>query len=402
MFSRLFRCVIQPFRQGFSSQKGTGSVRSLSGVAFKQVKSSYKRSVLVGVVSAGCLSFLVYKTTASCLDAGEALSCNLYMADPITSLDEISKKKEDMKFKMELFCLKLQRQVCHALEEIDGSKFMVDKWSRKEGGGGVSCVLQDGTVFEKAGVNVSVVHGQLPPAAVQQMRTRGKKLKEGEKLPFWAVGISSVVHPKNPHCPTVHFNFRYFEIDDGTGNTQWWFGGGTDLTPAYLVENDVIHFHQVLKNACNDHDKSYYRKFKLWCDAYFNVTHRGERRGVGGIFFDDIDSPSQEKAFAFIKSCGNAVIPSYVPIIRRHVNDEFTEDEKCWQQLRRGRYVEFNLVHDRGTKFGLFTPGARIESILMSLPLTARWQYRHEPSPTSKEGELVKVLREPKHWIPMD
>ncbi|XP_062511889.1 oxygen-dependent coproporphyrinogen-III oxidase, mitochondrial-like [Corticium candelabrum] len=329
--------------------------------------------------------------------------CPLYMADTITPKEELQKNRNEMKYRMELLCMKLQRQFCHALEEVDGGKFFVDCWTRQEGGGGISCVLQDGQVFEKAGVNISVVHGMLPPAAVQQMKSRGKSFKQSEgKLPFSAVGISSVIHPHSPHMPTVHFNFRYFEVEESDGNRQWWFGGGTDLTPCYLVEDDVVHFHSTLKNACDQHNETYYPEFKKWCDDYFVVTHRGERRGVGGIFFDDLDSPSQEEVFSFIKSCTNAIIPAYVPIIKKHVNDYHTDEQKRWQQLRRGRYVEFNLVHDRGTKFGLFTPGARIESILMSLPLTSRWEYMHKPAEGSPEAELLTVLQNPKDWISSD
>ncbi|XP_065841935.1 oxygen-dependent coproporphyrinogen-III oxidase, mitochondrial-like isoform X2 [Oscarella lobularis] len=401
MFSALLRPLLRPSTHGVVFSKG--AIATFSSVSFVRSRPYVKRSVVAGVIAAGFGTILTYQKAYCRSSEDSSLVCKLYMAESLTpNVEELSKKSEGMKYKMEVYCLKLQSRVCHALEEIDGGAFIADRWLRKEGGGGVSCVLQNGSVFEKAGVNVSVVHGKLPPAAVQQMRSRGKKLKSGDRLPFWAVGISSVVHPRNPHCPTIHFNFRYFEVDDGEGGTQWWFGGGTDLTPAYLNENDVIHFHRTLKDACMKHDSSYYRKFKKWCDDYFDVTHRGERRGVGGIFFDDIDTPSQDEVFSFIKSCGDAVVPSYIPIIKCHLNDAFTEQEKCWQQLRRGRYVEFNLVHDRGTKFGLFTPGARIESILMSLPLTARWEYMHRPEPGSREEALLKVLREPKDWISLD
>lgn len=268
------------------------------------------------------------------------------------------------------------------------------------GGGGVSCVLQDGKVFEKAGVNVSVVHGYLSEEAIQQMRSRGKDMKTKDgKLPFCAMGVSSVIHPKNPHVPTIHFNYRYFEIEEADGNKMWWFGGGTDLTPTYLNQEDVVHFHQTLKEACDVHSPGFYPKFKKWCDDYFFIKHRGERRGVGGIFFDDLDSPSRDEIFQFVKSCAKAVVPCYIPIVNKHKNDAFSPEEKMWQQLRRGRYVEFNLVYDRGTKFGLATPGSRIESILMSLPLTARWEYMHVPPPESREAEILNVLREPKDWV---
>lgn len=246
------------------------------------------------------------------------------------------------------------------------------------------------------------------------MRSRGKKFGQG-KLPFFAAGVSAVIHPVNPMIPTIHFNYRYFEVSltelptfwrskrlkidnwqvQDAHEVQWWFGGGTDLTPYYLNAADCIHFHTTLKEACDKHDKSYYPKFKKWCDDYFHIVHRGERRGVGGIFFDDLDTPSQDDCFQFVTDCAKAVIPSYIPLgtvlpllrityqiskttptaafftVKRHKQASYTKVEREWQLLRRGRYVEFNLIYDRGTKFGLYTPGARYESILMSLPLYA-------------------------------
>lgn len=299
------------------------------------------------------------------------LNMNRFMAQPITDEKHLLDEENDMKTKMELFIMKIQTDFVRALENEEnfGQKFIIDRWKREEGGGGITCVLQDGDVFEKAGVNISVVSGNLPAAAAQQMRSRGKKLSDGQ-LPFFAAGISAVIHPRNPMVPTIHFNYRYFEVDD-KGDKQWWFGGGTDLTPYYFNEHDTEHFHRTLKAACDEHDPSYYSRFKKWCDEYFRIPHRGESRGVGGIFFDDVDSPSQEEAFKFISSCAEAVIPSYLPLVRAHKNEEYGNRERQWQLLRRGRYVEFNLIYDRGTKFGLYTPGARYESILMSLPLTA-------------------------------
>jgi len=214
--------------------------------------------------------------------------------------------------------------------------------------------------------------------------------------------LSLVLHPVNPMAPTVHLNYRYFETANKDGSTNaWWFGGGTDLTPSYLFDEDVIHFHRGIKEACDAHDKDYYSRFKKWCDEYFYVKHRQETRGVGGIFFDDLDDTEkdQESLFAFVQSCLGAFLPSYLPIIQKRKEMPYTEKEKQWQQLRRGRYVEFNLVHDRGTAFGLNTPGARIESILMSLPLTARWQYQHEPEKGSREERLVNVLKKPVEWL---
>ncbi|CAG7816669.1 unnamed protein product [Allacma fusca] len=320
-----------------------------------------------------------------------------FMAEPITHRQKLRNAK-DMKARMELLIMEIQYEFCQALEaeEKDG-KFKVDRWERQEGGGGITCVIQDGEVFEKAGVNISVVHGNLPPGAVAQMNTRGKKLS-GTSLPFYALGISSVIHPRNPYVPTIHFNYRYFEVETDTG-TQWWFGGGTDLTPYYLNESDAIHFHKSLKDACDKSDKTFYPKFKEWCDKYFHVTHRGECRGIGGIFFDDVDYPDKEGAFEFVKTCAKSVIPSYIPLVQKHKNDGYGYKERQWQLLRRGRYVEFNLVYDRGTKFGLYTPGARYESILMSLPLTAKWEYMHVPEPGTPEFKLTEILKNPKDWL---
>ncbi|CAM5080214.1 unnamed protein product [Eretmochelys imbricata] len=327
--------------------------------------------------------------------------CGDFMAPPVSGLRELRSRRQDVRSRMEMLIMETQSQVCRALAQVDrGAAFTVDRWERKEGGGGISCVLQDGNVFEKAGVNVSVVSGHLSEEAVQQMRSRGKTLKtKNGKLPFCAMGVSSVIHPKNPHVPTIHFNYRYFEIEEADGTKQWWFGGGTDLTPTYLNEEDAVHFHKTLKEACDQHNPELYPKYKKWCDDYFYIKHRGERRGIGGIFFDDLDSPSKEEAFQFVQSCAKAIVPCYVPIVKKHSRDSFTPEEKLWQQLRRGRYVEFNLVYDRGTKFGLATPGSRIESILMSLPLTARWQYMHTPPEKSREAEILEVLRNPKDWV---
>nr|XP_022911481.1 oxygen-dependent coproporphyrinogen-III oxidase [Onthophagus taurus] len=237
-----------------------------------------------------------------------------FMATPVTPIKDLIDNPNDMKSRMELMILRVQEEVCRALEneEENGKKFTVDRWERKEGGGGITCVLQDGKVFEKAGVNISVVHGQLTPNAIAMMRARGKKLSQ-DRLPFFAAGISSVIHPRNPHVPTIHFNYRYFEVKDGD-QIYWWFGGGTDLTPYYLNEEDARHFHKVLKETCDKHNKSYYEMFKKWCDDYFYIQHRGERRGVGGIFFDDLENPSQEKVFKFAEDCADAVIPCYIPI----------------------------------------------------------------------------------------
>ena len=330
----------------------------------------------------------------------------------VAERDNLSKRESGvtasspMRLRMEEFIKRKQEEIVHQLEALEdpSHKFHTDAWDRPKGGGGITCVLQDGKLFEKAGVNTSVVYGSLPRQAIAKMRVNHKALAdpEVESLEFFAAGLSLVLHPVNPMAPTVHLNYRYFETANPDGSTNaWWFGGGTDLTPSYLFDEDAKDFHQGIKEACDAHDKQYYPRFKKWCDDYFHITHRGERRGIGGIFFDDLDETEkdQETLFAFVQSCLGAFLPSYLPIIQRRKDMPYTEQEKQWQQLRRGRYVEFNLVHDRGTAFGLNTPGARIESILMSLPLTARWQYQHEPEKGSREEKLVQVLKEPVEWV---
>lgn len=363
-----------------------------------QSKHSSLKYLGAGILAAGIVA---YKTSDSRVFAAEPeLDTKEFMAEPITSKETLLKNKDDMKTKMELLIMKIQADFCKQLQKFEKyeDEFTVDRWTRKEGGGGITCVLQGGNVFEKAGVNISVVSGSLPPGAIQQMRARGKNIDEGT-LPFFAAGVSAVIHPRNPMIPTIHFNYRYFEVENKDGSTQWWFGGGTDLTPYYLDEDDAIHFHKTLKAACDKHDPSYYSKFKKWCDDYFVITHRGERRGVGGIFFDDLDTPNQEEAFQFVKSCAEAVIPSYIPLVEKNKSRGYSFHEREWQLLRRGRYVEFNLIYDRGTKFGLYTPGARYESILMSLPLVAKWEYMNEPRINSEEDKLLRVLKNPRNWV---
>ncbi|GAB1606342.1 oxygen-dependent coproporphyrinogen-III oxidase-like [Argonauta hians] len=359
----------------------------------------------IGVTTGTITTWATLFSRNVAMSASQPESCvqssQRWMSEPITSIETLEKNPDVMRHKMESLIMKIQADFCHALEDLDGEKkFQVDKWEREEtnGGGGVTCILQDGTVFEKAGVNISVVRGTLPVEAVRQMRARGKEMAD-TALPFFACGVSSVVHPVNPHVPTIHFNYRYFETTAADGTVTWWFGGGTDLTPIYLNKKDVCHFHQTLKSACDKHDTQYYPSFKKWCDKYFYLPHRGECRGVGGIFFDDLDDRKADDIFNFVKSCAEAVVPSYVPIVKRNCKKTYSYMERQWQLLRRGRYVEFNLIYDRGTKFGLNTPNARYESILMSLPLYAKWMYCHEPEPGSKEEEITSVLKEPRNWV---
>jgi coproporphyrinogen III oxidase len=308
--------------------------------------------------------------------------------------------ESSMRLRMDRFVKQKQAEIVAALEQIDGHHFRTDRWERKEGGEGISCVLQDGTVFEKAGVNVSVVYGKLPPAAVAKMRADHQGLAETTvPLPFFAAGLSLVVHPHNPMCPTVHLNYRYFEIENEDGTPRaWWFGGGSDLTPTYLFDEDAIQFHAELKRACDKHDRSYYPAFKKWCDKYFYIKHRNESRGIGGIFFDDLEDKDPEELFSFVKDAADAFLPAYVPIVKRRMSMPFTSEEKQFQAIRRGRYVEFNLVYDRGTQFGLATPGARIESILMSLPLHASWVYQHVPQ-GPRESKIMDALQTPREWV---
>jgi coproporphyrinogen III oxidase len=311
-----------------------------------------------------------------------------------------------------------QDQVCQGLEQLDGeADFRQDSWVREEGGGGRSRVMREGRVFEQGGVNFSEVWGHdLPPSIlVQRPEAKGHS--------FYATGTSMVLHPRNPYIPTVHLNYRYFEA-----GPVWWFGGGIDLTPYYPFEEDVVHFHTTLKNACDKHHPEYYPTFKLWCDEYFYLKHRKETRGVGGIFFDyqdtqgvlypisypgsQMDTPaanyskavgpvqnrSWEDIFSFVQSCGNAFLPAYVPIAQRRQNLEYSEHQRNFQLYRRGRYVEFNLVYDRGTIFGLQTNG-RTESILMSLPPLVRWEYGFEPAPNSPEARLYETFLKPQDWV---
>ncbi|MDX2273177.1 MAG: oxygen-dependent coproporphyrinogen oxidase [Cyanobacteriota bacterium] len=327
------------------------------------------------------------------------------LAPPHTSRQQVSQ-----------FLQQLQEDICHRLATLDGkSQFQEDQWQRPEGGGGRSRVLREGGVFEQGGVNFSEVFGStLPPSILKQR-------PEAAGHEFYATGTSMVLHPRNPYVPTVHLNYRYFEA-----GPVWWFGGGIDLTPYYLFEEDAQHFHAKLKAACDAHDPAYYGVFKYWCDRYFYLPHRGEGRGIGGLFFDYQDSqpgliyrsgdhqPSQlvlpeavaqtvgarswQDLFDLVQSCANAFLPAYVPIVERRQATPWGEAERQFQLYRRGRYVEFNLVYDRGTIFGLQTNG-RTESILMSLPPLVRWEYGYQPPMGSWEARLYDVLRQPRAWV---
>ncbi|MDA9584616.1 oxygen-dependent coproporphyrinogen oxidase [Flavobacteriaceae bacterium] len=289
----------------------------------------------------------------------------------------------------------LQDAITTTIEELDGvAKFKEDIWKRDEGGGGKTRVIENGAVFEKGGVNVSAVYGKLPEALTKQF-----KVDEGD---FFACGLSLVLHPKNPFVPTVHANWRYFEMYNSQGEivTQW-FGGGQDLTPYYFFNEDAIHFHTVCKKVCDNYQEEFYPIFKKNCDDYFWNTHRNEARGIGGLFFDylkETDMFTMQDRFDFISAVGNSFLESYVPIVEKRKNMSYEKSHKDWQEIRRGRYVEFNLVHDRGTLFGLKTNG-RIESILMSLPPSVQWKYNYSPEKDSEEQKLIEILTNPKEWV---
>lgn len=294
------------------------------------------------------------------------------------------------------FVQKLQNDICSALEQIDGlAKFHEDQWDRPEGGGGITRVISNGAVFEKGGVNTSVVFGEVTELMKQQLKMDGHS--------WFACGLSLVIHPYNPHVPTIHCNYRMFELYHQDGSlADRWFGGGTDLTPYYLVEEDIVHFHQCFKNACDQFDPSFYPAYKKHCDQYFVNWHRNEeRRGVGGIFYDyqrATEKHPLETWVGLAHQCGYAFLEAYLPIVERNKNKPFSEQQKYWQEIRRGRYTEFNLVHDRGTLFGLKTNG-RIESILMSLPPTVRFDYQHQPAEGSPEFDLWQACLHPRNWL---
>jgi coproporphyrinogen III oxidase len=278
----------------------------------------------------------------------------------------------------------LQERIVAALEVLDRKGFVRDAWQRAEGGGGTSCILEDGQVFERAGVNLSRVHGaRLPPSAsAARPQLAGRA--------FEAMGVSLVLHPRNPYCPTAHMNVRFFSAADA-----WWFGGGMDLTPYYGFEEDARHFHATCRAALEGFGKDYYPRFKRWCDEYFYLRHRGEPRGIGGIFFDDL---ADERSFELTRSVGDHFLAAYVPILERRKERAFGAREKAFQAYRRGRYVEFNLVYDRGTLFGLQS-GGRTESILMSLPPRADWRYDWKPEPGSPEDRLYTDFLKPRDWV---
>lgn len=290
------------------------------------------------------------------------------------------------------FLIGLQDQIIKNLEQVDGKYFKREKWERSEGGGGLSCVMEEGNVFERGGVNYSHVFGMGLPASATAARP------ELTGRSFEAMGVSLVLHPYNPYIPTVHLNVRFLEAIKDGAEPVWWFGGGMDLTPYYGFEEDAKHFHQTCKSSLDSFGSNYHKRFKKWCDQYFYLKHRNEPRGIGGIFFDDLSQPDFDTCFNLTKSVGNHFLPSYLPILERRLNTPYSEHERDFQAYRRGRYVEFNLVWDRGTLFGLQS-GGRTESILMSLPPIVKWRYDWKPESDSAEAELYTNFLIGKDWV---
>ena len=294
---------------------------------------------------------------------------------------------------VESYLRALQLRICSSLEDLDGrARFHHDRWDRPGGGGGESRVLKDGAVFEQAGVGFSHVFGdEMPPSA-----TKRRPELVGKR--FQAMGVSLVLHPENPYVPTTHANFRFFSTEIDDGEPVWWFGGGFDLTPYYPFNDDVLHWHRTAKTACEPFGDDVYEKYKQWCDEYFYLQHRDETRGVGGLFFDDLNEPGFDKSFEFTQSVGDRFLPAYLPIVKARRKHKYGERQREFQLYRRGRYVEFNLIYDRGTLFGLQS-GGRTESILMSLPPRVRWEYDWKPEPGSPEADLYENYLRPRNWL---
>jgi coproporphyrinogen III oxidase len=291
------------------------------------------------------------------------------------------------------YLMTLQDNICNAFEKLDGGgHFREDSWSREEGGGGRSRVMEGGSVFEKAGINFSHVHGAGLPASATATRP------ELAGRSFQAMGVSLVIHPHNPYVPTSHANVRFFVAEKAGADPVWWFGGGFDLTPYYGFREDAVHWHRLAKEACTPFGEAVYPRYKQWCDEYFHLKHRNEPRGIGGLFFDDLNEGGFEKCCALMISIGNHYLPAYLPIVERRKDITYGDREKAFQRYRRGRYVEFNLVYDRGTLFGLQS-GGRTEAILMSLPPEVTWRYDWHPETNTAEAELYDVFLQPTDWL---
>ncbi|KAL8453277.1 hypothetical protein Emag_001943 [Eimeria magna] len=391
----------------------------------------------------------LYTAQANICSSVEALEAKIFKQQQQQQQD--SKQQQQQQQEQDSKQQQQQQQQEPDQQQQQPRQFRRRSWQRGfNEGGGLSCILEEGLVFERAGVNVSVVEGQLPAAAAQAMCTRfdvareensssnnsnsssnsrsssnssssiiwsgsGVGVSSSVLLKFFAAGLSLVIHPTNPKAPTVHANYRLFQLFNKDGSSSaWWFGGGCDLSPAYVFPEDCRAFHGSLKDLCSKHDQRFYPRFKRWCDSYFFIAHRQQNRGIGGIFFDGLHAGSSSSSScsttcntfaalgAFCTDLLHAFPSLYIPIVERRCCEPFTEEQRRWQQLRRGFYVEFNLVYDRGTRFGLLLPGSRPDNVLMSLPLQARWQADHEPAPSSPEEESLRIFKQPRDWIPLD
>jgi len=319
------------------------------------------------------------------------------MVEPITPLEELHlKSKESMKHRMELTLLKMQAKLCRKFEELEGKPFKVER-DVSENCSYITCSIENGDVFDRAGVVFMVLEGQLESEAVKEIAPDSPKMLLNAK--YCTMALECLVHPRNPHVPALNGSYRYFEAETTEGMKLAWHGGGHDLKPVYLVEEDIIHFHKTIKDVCDKHDPEYYPKFKKICDQFFYNSIRGEHQGVGGIFFDGLSTPDLEHSYNFLVDCCNSIIPCYVPLVEKHAKDQYTEKEKQWQQIRRGRIVEFTFVNDRGTKFGLSIPGLDIESMLLTLPPNASWKFKHTPEVGTKEYEFLQLMKNPRDWV---
>ncbi len=330
-------------------------------------------------------------------------------------LENPAVKQPPVSNRVESFLLDMFDNVCQAIEEIDGSKLHEQRWTRNEIGQWVQGEnsngaiyidksLRNGNVFEKVGINYVSMQGELPPGVTFRgsdvvMADPTTITPDAKGTSFFATSTSVVINACNPMVPTAHVNYRYFQLGDGTELGSWWFGGGGDLTPIYLFEEDAVHFHQVHKAACDQHDAELYPRLKKWCDEYFYLPHRSECRGVGGIFFDNLQHSDVETLLSFVKTCSEAFIPAYFPIVKQRQDMEFTEQEKYWQRIRRGRYAEFILLHDRGVRFGLESGIVSTQSVLNCMPGEAFWNYNDQPAADSQEAKLLEVLRNPQEWV---
>jgi coproporphyrinogen III oxidase len=331
----------------------------------------------------------------------------------LKTLDKPVQEQQNIREKTAGVFRQMFENTCQAIEHLDCEKFTEHTWSRehgvwvpgetKAGSIYVDRALHNGSVFEKAGINYVAIEGILPAGMTFQKSgalatAETDPLAKEEGTPFFATGASFVIHPRNPMVPTVHANYRYFQIDDGTPSGYWWFGGGADLTPAYLFEEDAVHFHQLHKEVCDKHDPSYYPRFKKGCDEYFHIQHRGESRGIGGIFFDHLREGSLEQLFALVTDCTEVFIPAYIPLVEKRKDMDFTEENKQWQRVVRGRYVEFILTSDRGIRFGLASGMVTQQSVFNCMPPAASWEYDDQPTPESPEATLREILKTPRDW----